>query len=98
MPSRGVDKDLGRTYAASMDTPAERVRAAIADARAITDPTERARVITDLLAAIADTAPGLRADRQADVLTMRGRPMTFAAIGELLGMTRGRVDQIAKGK
>jgi hypothetical protein len=79
-------------------TPADRVRAAIADARTLTDPAERARIITEVLDVIADTAPALRADRQADVIVLRSRPMTFAAIGDLIGVTRGRVEQITKGR
>ena len=81
-----------------MGAPEDLVRTGIAQALAITDRVERAREITKVVGVIQDTATELRRARQSDVLHLRATPLTLREVGELLGMSTGRVDQIAKGK
>lgn len=81
-----------------MDTTlADRVKAAIDEALAISSPAERARELTQIYGVITNVAPHIRQVRRQDVLTMKAT-MTYKDIGETLGMTRGRAEQIAKGK
>lgn len=81
-----------------MDTTlADRVKAAIDAALAITDPTDRARELTAIHSVITDYGPKIRETRRQDVLTLKDT-MTYQAIGDVLGMTRGRAEQIAKGR
>lgn len=80
-----------------MDQTAEDlVNASIKQALALGDPTTRARAITGILDAVHESRLELKAARQADVLKLR-ETLTLREVGELLGLSTGRVDQIAKG-
>lgn len=76
----------------------ERQRALIDEALAIPDPARRAQAISDILGTVKDANAELKEARRCDVLTLRGQSLTLREIGELLGMSTGRIDQIAKGK
>jgi CRP-like cAMP-binding protein len=64
----------------------------------IADPAERALEIGRRLTAIPAYQERLRALRQAAVLEMRAKGMTFADIGKVVGLHRNRVQQIAEGR
>lgn len=64
----------------------------------IADPTERALEIGRRLAAIPPWQERLRAMRQTAVLELRAEHLSFAQIGERLGLHRNRVQQIAEGR
>lgn len=66
---------------------------------AITDPAERAREIGRRLGEIPKFQERLRAMRQAAVLELRAKGMSYAQIGAILGgLHRNRVQQIAEGR
>jgi hypothetical protein len=71
------------------------VTAAIEQALAIDDPALRARTITRILKAIEDE-PRLKRTREADVRQLR-ETRTLKDVAELVELSIGRVDQIAKG-
>jgi DNA-directed RNA polymerase specialized sigma24 family protein len=64
----------------------------------ITDPRERAIQIGKVLNTLPAIAAELRALRQAAVLELRARGLSYADISELLGLHRNRVQQIAEGR
>lgn len=66
--------------------------------KTIGDPAERAVAIGKVLVALPEVTTELRQMRQAAVLEMRAKGMSFGQIGETLGIHRNRVQQIADGK
>ncbi|MFD6771117.1 hypothetical protein ACFWC6_33410 [Micromonospora chalcea] len=70
----------------------------IDDIEQIADPAERARQVGDRLARVPEWQERLRKIRQAAVLEMRDRKMSYAEIGKELGLHRNRVQQIAEGR
>ncbi|MFJ9380329.1 hypothetical protein [Streptomyces sp. NPDC101455] len=74
---------------------------ALADVEAIEDPVARDKAVrqlqTALTGAIAEPLTRTKAVRQKGVLELR-RTRTLATVAELLGLSTGRVDQIAKGR
>ncbi|MEV6836792.1 hypothetical protein AB0N17_20170 [Streptomyces sp. NPDC051133] len=60
-------------------------------------PVERAAMITALLKAVDDRQKELTETRRTDVRELR-KTMTLAKVGESIGLSVPRVDQIAKGK
>ena len=70
----------------------------IDDIERITDPAERARQAGQRLAAVPVWQERLRKIRQAAVLEMRQRDMSFGDIGKELGLHRNRIQQIAEGR
>lgn len=77
-------------------TPAELTHTAIAQVTALNDPEDRARNITQILKAVEDAK--LRDLRQEDLRALRDKPLTYKEIGEQVGLTTGRVEQIIKGR
>ncbi|MFC6886934.1 MULTISPECIES: hypothetical protein [Actinomadura] len=69
----------------------------ITDLTAIDGHAERARAATDLLHALAEVQQQIKEIRQDDVIELR-KSRTLREVGEELGMTTARVDQIAKAK
>jgi DNA-directed RNA polymerase specialized sigma subunit len=81
-----------------MDTPTdptELVKTAISLALALTDPAERARTITALYDTMADQE--LKRAREDDILTLR-KTLVLREIGEVTGLSTGRIDQIIKAR
>lgn len=81
-----------------MDAPADPITlvdTAVRQALAITEPTERARIISRLFAAI--DAPELKRAREADIRALR-KTHTLAALHEMTGLSISRIDQIATGR
>jgi DNA-directed RNA polymerase specialized sigma24 family protein len=66
--------------------------------RAIRDPGERAVEIGKVLNALPKVTKELRELRQAAVKELRDLGLTYAQIGERLGLHRNRVQQIAEGR
>lgn len=64
----------------------------------IGDPAEQAREIGRRLAEIPKYQERLRIMRQAAVLKMRGKGMSYGQIGKEIGLHRNRVQQIAEGR
>ncbi len=64
----------------------------------IKDPAERARQAGQRLLAIPEFQERLRKIRQEAVAEMRAQRLSFAQIGEQLGLHRNRVQQIAEGR
>lgn len=60
-------------------------------------PAERAARITALLKAVDDRRAELAEARRTDVRELR-QSMTLAQVGDAIGLSVPRVDQIAKGK
>ncbi|MEC3992036.1 hypothetical protein VSR01_00130 [Actinacidiphila sp. DG2A-62] len=81
----------------SQTEPAALVKAAVEQALALRDPSERARAITGILGVVKEANPELKAAREADVRTLR-ETLTLREVGERTGMSTARVDQIAKGR
>lgn len=79
----------------STENPLDLVKAAVGQILAVSDPAERARLISRLHDAAAD--PALKAAREADVRELR-KSHTLAYISDLTGLSIGRVDQIATGR
>jgi len=75
--------------------PDEIVKAAIDQALAIDDPAVRARTITRILKAVEDD-PRPKEARATDVRELR-QDRTLKEVAELVELSIGRVDQIAKG-
>jgi DNA-directed RNA polymerase sigma subunit (sigma70/sigma32) len=86
-------------YSGRMTTQiSEHIAAALAALREISDPLEReraARVMVESL--LPDAARQAKAVRQEVVLDLR-RDHTLREVAAILGVTYGRVDQLAKGK
>ncbi|MEV6081780.1 hypothetical protein AB0L80_42945 [Streptomyces sp. NPDC052069] len=61
------------------------------------DAAERAKRLTELLDELPDSQSRARELRQQAVQELRADGMTLRAIGELLGISFGRVRQIADG-
>lgn len=80
-----------------METPISPVEAAIDRVLAIGDPAARAHAITAILDVLKERGPELKAARQKDVLELR-ESLTLREVGEQIGLSIPRVDQIAKGK
>lgn len=78
-------------------SPPDLVEAAIRQAIAIDDPAERARAITGILDSVHEHRLDLKEARQSAVLALR-ETRKLREVAELLGVSIGRVDQIAKGK
>lgn len=76
-------------------TPVDLAKEAIERALAITDPAVRARAITDIIKAVEDDHR-LKAAREEDVRALR-QTLTLREVSEKVGLSIGRVDQIAKG-
>jgi hypothetical protein len=83
-----------------MIDPATDPTAAIAAARALTEPTERARALGEILGprGLPKITSELRAERQAAVLELRGKGMSWSEIGEAIGQHRNRAQQIGEGR
>lgn len=75
--------------------PEDLVETAIQQALALDDPALRARTITRIIKAVEDE-PRLKQTREADVRKLRGT-RTLKEVAELVELSIGRVDQIAKG-
>jgi hypothetical protein len=76
-------------------TPADAVKAAVEQALAMTDPTERGRIITEIIAAVEkDTR--LTEAREADVRALY-ETRTLGEVGELVKLSVPRVHQIVTG-
>lgn len=71
------------------------VTVAIEQALAIDDPALRARTITRIIKAVEDE-PRLKKTRETDVRELR-QDHTLKEVAELVELSIGRVDQIAKG-
>lgn len=65
--------------------------------RKLADPAERAMGLSRALDAVPDFQKELRAERQAAIVEMHESGMTFAEIGERLGLHWARASQIARG-
>lgn len=77
------------------------VAEALAAIAAITDPVARERAARDLqdalTEAIAEPLTQAKTLRQQAVLELR-QTLTLAKVAEKIGLSTGRVDQLAKGK
>ena len=62
------------------------------------DPLARAKLVGDLLAALADIEAALKGVRQPAVAELREQGHTVRALAADLGLSPARIDQIAKGK
>jgi hypothetical protein len=80
------------------DHEVENPLADIDDIERITDPGERARQAGERLAAVPAWQERLRKIRQAAVLEMRAQRMSYQDIGNVLGLHRNRIQQIAEGR
>lgn len=65
--------------------------------RKLTDPAERALGLSRALDAVPAFQKEVRAERQAAINEMHDSGMTYAEIGERLGLHWARVSQIARG-
>lgn len=83
----GADADPARLFHAAADRALDPA----------TPPAERAARITALLKAVDDRRAELAEVRRTDVRELR-QTMTLARVGEVIGLSVPRVDQIAKGK
>ncbi|MCY9787145.1 helix-turn-helix domain-containing protein [Nocardiopsis sp. EMB25] len=63
----------------------------------VSDPLTRARLVGDVLAAFAETERALKEVRWPAVVALREQGMTMREIGEKLGVSASRVDQISRG-
>jgi DNA-directed RNA polymerase sigma subunit (sigma70/sigma32) len=77
-------------------TPAELTQTAVDHALGLDDPAQRAHAITGILDVIKTASPQLQATRRADVIALR-ETLTLREVGEKIGLSIGRIDQIAKG-
>lgn len=71
------------------------VKQAVEQALTISDPALRGRTITRILKAVEDD-PRLKQAREADIRELR-QDKTLKEVAELVELSIGRVDQIAKG-
>lgn len=76
-------------------TPADTVKAAVEQALAITDPAQRGRIITEIIAAV-EKDPRLTEAREADVRALY-ETRTLGEVGELVKLSVPRVHQIVTG-
>ncbi|GHE31806.1 hypothetical protein GCM10017673_38200 [Streptosporangium violaceochromogenes] len=81
-----------------MDSPPTEITALLDGIDQIADPVDRARAAQELLRAIPDIQRRLRAARQEAVVALRGAGHSHADIGTVLGISRGRAQQIAEGR
>lgn len=84
---RAAGTELADIFNAAAD------RALSADASEL----DRAAMITGLLKAVESRQKELAAARREDMRVLR-KSMTLAALGESVGLSTGRIDQIVKGK
>lgn len=77
-------------------TPADAVKAAVEQALAMTDPAERGRTITEIIAAV-EKEPRLTEAREADVRKLY-ETRTLKEVGELVKLSLPRVHQIVTGR
>ena len=70
----------------------------IEEIKAVRDPAERAVRIGQVLNALPGIAAELRDMRRQAVLELRAQGLSYAEIGERLGLHRNRVQQIAEGR
>ncbi|MFD4547240.1 GIY-YIG nuclease family protein [Streptomyces sp. NPDC058466] len=70
----------------------------LAEVRAIEDPVERFNVARDRRSAIAESDRSLRALLKNVVLGLRQHGLPWRQIGDRLGMSGARAEQIAKGR
>ncbi|MFE9624269.1 hypothetical protein [Streptomyces sp. NPDC006527] len=90
--------ETGAAGTADPRTPAQLFEAAAALALdPALSPVERAARITALLKAVDDRQKELTETRRTDVRELR-KTMTLAKVGDSIGLSVPRVDQIAKGK
>lgn len=75
--------------------PDDLVKQAIKQALAISDPALRGRTITRIIKAVEDDKR-LAEARQTDVIELR-QTRTLKEVSELVELSIGRIDQIAKG-
>lgn len=78
-------------------TPEQLVRKAARDALAIDDITQRTKAITALMDAIKAISPELKTRRRSDVMTLRENN-SYRKVGELIGVSHTRVQQIERGE
>lgn len=64
----------------------------------ITDPAERAKEIGKRLEDIPTFQARLRQMRQAAILEMRAKGLSYGAIAAVVGLHRNRIQQIAEGR
>lgn len=75
--------------------PEDLIKTAIQQALTLDDPALRARTITRIIKAVEDE-PRLKQTREVDVRQLRSS-RTLKEVAELVELSIGRVDQIAKG-
>lgn len=78
-------------------TAAERIAQAAADVAAIADPAEQALVATKALAALAGAGISLKETRHKATEKLKADGWTLAQLGEHLGMSRSRAQQVVGG-
>lgn len=66
----------------------------LADLEATSDPVERARAATELLTRHQSLVARLARIRRQAIAELRARGMSYAQVGEALGLTRGRIAQL----
>lgn len=71
---------------------------AVDSLEALDDPAERARKAGRLLAELPDQQARLRKIRQAAVVTLRARDVSYRQIAAQLGISLARVQQIERGE
>ncbi|MCX4705670.1 hypothetical protein [Streptomyces sp. NBC_01373] len=71
---------------------------AIDSLESLDDPAERARKAGRLLAELPDQQARLRQIRQAAVVAMRGRSVSYRQIAKQIGVSLTRVQQIEAGE
>lgn len=77
-------------------TPADAVKAAVEQALAMTDPAQRGRTITEIIAAVEKDSR-LTAAREADVRALY-ETRTLKEVGELVKLSLPRIHQIVTGR
>jgi DNA-directed RNA polymerase specialized sigma24 family protein len=75
----------------------QRVVDAVNAVRAIEDPVQRARGISELLKQQTKAEPSLREERRKIVLAMREQNVSFRKIATELGVSVGTVQDIVRG-
>ena len=91
----GVEYLFKGTYSSGVDT--DPITQLPTRLREIPDPALRAQAATQLLHVLAEVQQQIKDQRQTDVIELR-QSRKLREIGDLLGMSMARVDQIAKGK
>ncbi|WP_017602437.1 sigma factor-like helix-turn-helix DNA-binding protein [Nocardiopsis lucentensis] len=74
-----------------------RVRQLPDELTTVSDPLTRARLVGDVLTTFAETERALKEVRRPAVVALREQGMTMREIGEELGVSASRVDQISRG-